>query len=313
MEPHQTARGETERVLNARYAQRAERIREAIDSAPEISVLPQVVARVMDLASDISTSAAEIESVVSVDPGFSARLLRLANSAYFGLPRKVSSIKEAVVLLGGRNIRNLALTVSCYNIFIGKTDPDSLLRRELWRHSVLSAGCARSICAHTGGCPTEEGFAAGLLHDIGKTVLISRMPLETHAAIEFQRSRGGTSVDAELECMGMDHASVGAALAGRWNLPDILICAIENHHCAGSVQTAPERVLTASVALADSIVHMLESSARCPEEIPEDLSGEGLDRESAAALGIGEDDLSGVVMMLVGEIGNATIVQSLAA
>lgn len=290
------------------------RIEQALDSAPEVSALPQVVAKVIDLATDLSATAAEIERVISVDPGFCARLLKLANSAYFGLPRKVSSIREAVVLLGGRTIRNLALTVSCYNVFIGKTDADSLLRRELWRHSVLCATCTRSLASFGSGCPKGEGFVAGLLHDIGKSIALTSMRSEALAAVELQRREQITSPEAEVRAMGFDHTQIGARLATKWNLPDILVHAIEHHHSAGALEPSPARALAASVALADSIVHMLGSDAQYGSEgVPEDVSDSNVDVEAAEVLGIAREDLSRIVMMLVSEVANAPTLQSLAA
>jgi putative nucleotidyltransferase with HDIG domain len=290
------------------------RVEDIVGSSPEVSSLPQVVAKILDLSSDATSSAADIEKVISVDPGFCARLLRVANSAYFGLPRKVTSIKEAVVLLGVRSIRNLALTVSCYNVFIGRTDADSLLRRELWRHSVLCALCSRSLASFGSTCPREEGFVAGLLHDIGKCVALSAVREEALAAIERQRAEGIPSFTAERAEMGFDHTEIGARLAEKWGLPAILVSAIEHHHSVELLPPSPERDLAASVALADSIVSMLESQAQYgPDGIPEDLPAESLDLEAASALGIHEENLSKIVMMLVNEVANASTLQSFAA
>ena len=116
--------------LPAHDPQRLEAILERVN---EIAVLPHVVYKVLELSGSDDTSAIEIERSIQVDPGFSSRVLTLANSAYFGLPKKVSSIKDAIMFCGLKSVRELAMTVGIYDMFMGKQDKASLRRRGWWR------------------------------------------------------------------------------------------------------------------------------------------------------------------------------------
>src|SRR5579859_3602694 len=111
----------------------------------EMAVLPHVVHRVLEITASEDAMSHELERAISIDPGFTSRLLVLANSAAFGLPRRVTSIREGILFLGFRTIRSAALTVGLFDLFVGKTDRDSLRRREWWRHSVDTAVCARYL------------------------------------------------------------------------------------------------------------------------------------------------------------------------
>ncbi|HXH59835.1 MAG TPA: HDOD domain-containing protein, partial [Fimbriimonadaceae bacterium] len=108
-------------------------------STKEVAVLPQVVYKIMEMTSSTDSSAAMLERAIIIDPGFSTKILTQANSAYYALPRKVTSIKEAVAFLGFRAVRQLAMAVGVFDLFLGKTDAESIRRRGWWRHSLDTA------------------------------------------------------------------------------------------------------------------------------------------------------------------------------
>src|SRR5687768_7393250 len=137
----------------------------------EMPVLPHVVFKVMEISGSSESPGHELEKAIVVDPGFSSKLLSLANSAYYGLPRKVTSVREAITFLGFKSIRQLAMTVGVFDMFIGKNDRDSLRRRRWWRHSVDTAVCCKWLAAETRKMPQDEAYTSGLLHYIGKTLL----------------------------------------------------------------------------------------------------------------------------------------------
>ena len=191
----------------------------------ELSVLPHVVFKVLDLTSSTETSAAEIERVIIVDPGFSGKVLVLANSAAFGLPKRVTSIREAVGYLGFRHLRNVALTVGAYDLFVGKTDRESLRRREWWRHSIDSAVTARWLAGKTLRLPSDEAYTCGLLHQIGKT-LIDRYAGEDYEKVMARIRMGAEDSEAERELYGYDHTDVASAAVEKWGLPETLQSAL---------------------------------------------------------------------------------------
>src|SRR5688572_28471606 len=137
----------------------------------EMPVLPHVVFKVMEITGGSEFPAVELENAIVADPGFSSKLITLANSAYYGLPRKVTSVKEAIGFLGFKAIRQLAMTVGVFDMFIGKNDKESLRRRSWWRHSVDTAVCARYLATRTRALPADEAYSAGLFHIMGKNLL----------------------------------------------------------------------------------------------------------------------------------------------
>jgi len=224
-----------------------------LEEARELAALPQVVYKVIQLTGSNNSSAQEIERVISVDPGFSSKVLILANSAFYALPRKLTSIREATTFLGFRTIRQLALTVGAFDLFLGKADINSLRRRDWWRHSVDSALCCRVIAEKIGGVQPEDAYTCGLLHDIGKP-LLDRSKRASYNDVE-QLVQGGTSIlEAERKVYGCDHTEIGAAAAKLWNLPLMVIEAIEHHHGTNHCQF-PNCV--AITALGSQFAHVL--------------------------------------------------------
>jgi len=186
-------------------------------------------------------------------------VLTLANSSYYGLPRRVSSLREAVMFLGFRVVRNIAMTASCYNIFIGKSDSQSLLKRRIWKHSVDTSLLTRLVCAYAPDVVPDEAFAAGLLHDIGKTVLEQYYPQAMLQVVQTAERLGIRHHEAEEQILGFNHADVGLALAIQWNLPIALGEALGYHHCISAASAAPR--LVAVVAVASEVSNMLEDGA----------------------------------------------------
>ncbi|MEI6513147.1 MAG: HDOD domain-containing protein [bacterium] len=220
----------------------------------EVAALPQVVFQIIQLTDNMATSARDIERVVSVDPGLSTRILTLANSSYYALPRKVTSIREAVVFLGFRAIRQLAMTVGCFELFVGKSDRSSLWHRERWRHALSVANYSRSLGAVVRDCLPDEAYAAGLLHDIGKS-LLCRYGGTDYLKVEDLIKTGVPTLEAEITIYGCDHAILGREVAAQWHFPKSLADAIGTHHEFISDVESP--VLTATIATANAITHFV--------------------------------------------------------
>ncbi len=239
-------------------------IDQILADAGEIAALPQVVLRVIELTNQTNVSAGDVEKAIATDPILAAKILTLANSAYFGMPRQLSSLREAVVFLGFKAVRGIALAVTTFSVFLGKSDADALVRRAVWRHSLNAAQCARTLSAmlppasHDAFSP-EEAFTGGLLHDIGKMALDhSRHAL--FVSLVFQaEARGLRYYEVEDAVLPFGHGMIGAALARHWNLPPALCDAIAFHHTPRAAQVNPR--LAAAVSLANEIAHALEGPA----------------------------------------------------
>ncbi len=234
--------------------------RPVMDRIKDIQSLPTpplVFTQINRVINDPQASAYDVAAIVSEDPGIAARILRMANSAYYGLPQPVSSIRQAIIILGMDALRSLVLSVSIMDAFA--TSP---LEREyqdvIWRHSLSTASAARLFfCSRFSSGQirgSEEGFAAGLLHDIGKMVIACHLPAE--------RARIRSNLDygvledrfVEQETIGVTHEEIGAYLAERWELPPILLSAIRHHHDL-NVANPDHRLLSRVIHVADYLAH----------------------------------------------------------
>ncbi|MCA1947170.1 MAG: HDOD domain-containing protein [Armatimonadetes bacterium] len=192
-----------------------------LQQVTELAVLPHVVFKVLELSGNEDYPTATMEQAITVDPGFSSRLLRVANSSYYALPRKVQSIREAITCLGFRAVRQLAMTVGVFDVFIGKNDADSLRRRAWWRHAVDTAVCCRWLASKKPVCKPDEAYTAGLLHTIGKS-LLDRFGQGQYRFVEELVARGAPVLGAERAVFGCDHIEAGVAAARKWGFPESL-------------------------------------------------------------------------------------------
>jgi len=229
-----------------------------VQKVKDLAALPQVVHQIIHLTNNPNASVKDLERLISIDQGMSMRVLNTVNSAYYGFSRKIASIKDAVVLLGFKAVRNLAMTVSVFDLFVGKTDRQNLRRGKWWRHSIDTALCARLIASQVAGVSPDEAYTAGLLHDIGKP-LLDRYGDAPYEQVEDLVAQGVPELTAERQVYGCDHAEVGRAVSQHWGFPEKLVEAIGCHHTesANGLGDAP---LTAVVALANFVAHLLRRS-----------------------------------------------------
>jgi putative nucleotidyltransferase with HDIG domain len=185
---------------------------------------------VMRMADSANTRAQEIARVVSQDQSMSVRVLRLANSAFYGMSRKVTSLPEAVVVLGMRTVKNLAMVAATYPWMSKPLKGYDLAPMQMWHHSFGTALAAQILASRTRKCDDQLAFTAGLLHDVGK-VALSLWIGEKLKAIVIYAEREGIPFDvAERKILGYDHTEVGEHLGKNWNLPDEVLLGIRWHH-----------------------------------------------------------------------------------
>lgn len=221
----------------------------------ELPVLPASVSEVIAACDDPDITVGQISQKILQDQQLTASILKLANSAMYGLSRRVATITEAVVLLGFATIKSLAISSHTYRLLNRSLPGYGLQRGEIWKHSIAVAMASRRIAVEVHLAPVEEAFIAGLLHDIGKTVLSSYMEDafdEVSAIVENERIPFS---EAELRVLGFDHAELGARIARLWNFPPDLVEAIRFHHDPSAASLKPK--LTYAVHLADCICMML--------------------------------------------------------
>lgn len=196
----------------------------------EIPTLPSVASKVLQILENPRSSAPDVERVIMLDQAMASRILRLVNSAYYGFPRKITTISQAVVILGFMTVKNLVLSISVADFFIMSGSNRVFNRSQLWRHSVGVAVAARILARKMRFPQLEEAFMAGLLHDVGKVVLDHYFPEEFAQVLALVNEKEVTIYEAERQVMGISHAVVGRWIADRWNLPQLLVEVINYHH-----------------------------------------------------------------------------------
>jgi putative nucleotidyltransferase with HDIG domain len=224
----------------------------------ELPAQPVAAELVLRLVSDPQTSAESLARVVETDLALAARIIRVANSLWYGAPRRVSSVPQAVRLLGFETVRALAVSAAC-SLLDESTDehvrPGSA-SMGFWRHAVTTAA-ACSVCARRVGFSTADAFSAGLLHDIGAVLLHRRDPARFEQA---QHAEGGTTsaiLAAELDAFGITHPMVGAAAAEAWLFPAAFVEAIACHHGTDE----PQWALGQLVRIGEAIALAIEASS----------------------------------------------------
>lgn len=250
----------------------------------KLPALPDVMVKVLKLTGDSEASARDIGNVISTDLAFTSRVLAIANSAYYGMPRGVRTVNDAVVILGVQTLRNLALAAATCDTLRREMPGYGLAEGELWRHSVACALASQILAKQKRAGRMEEAFVAGLLHDVGKVVL--QMHAGEHLkAIRAIVERGNIPFhEAEKMALGFDHAEAGAKVADRWSLPPALCSVIAGHHCVERGAEAPE--LTAVVHVANALCQPVCSTIEGGACIA------SMDPAAVARLSLTEEDLT---------------------
>lgn len=194
----------------------------AMDRMP---AFPHSVQRVLALTRDMQCSPKALVQVIENDPLMAVRVLRVVNSAHYGLPQKVTSIGHAVVYLGLNTIKNLALGIAAIGV-LPQVNVGSFDSHQYLLHSLATAGISKQLAVLGGGVDPMDAFIAGLLHDFGKVVLAQHFPQEFCRALEFCHWHETSLHHALHEVMGIDHAAVGAMLLQKWNFAPALIEAV---------------------------------------------------------------------------------------
>ncbi|RJP69321.1 MAG: HDOD domain-containing protein [Candidatus Abyssobacteria bacterium SURF_17] len=225
----------------ATLKQRAEKIK-------ELSTLPTVMLRILEVMNNPVADARDVEREIMEDPVITAKVLKMANSAFYGANRDISSVSQAVVLMGFAEVQNIALSVSIFSRF---AEPTKVFdRRQFWEHCFATAVTAEALQRRV-NAQTNDGFVAGLLHDIGRVVLDQYFPNEFRDIIAMAETQKIPLLDAERKVLGVTHGDIGYWVAEKWRLPPLLTDAILFHHSPFSCRES--YVLTSIVHVADVI------------------------------------------------------------
>lgn len=260
--------------MNAKHA-------DILNLVEKMPAFPQAVTRVLDLASRAECSPKDLVRVVEQDPVMTMKILKLVNSAYFGLSRPINSISHGVIFIGINTIKNLALTIAAMGMLPSRNDAGMDMDQFLL-HSLGVAAVAKRLSNYL-GVPERDGsdyFISGLLHDFGKVVLAQFKAKDFAQALQLAADGERPLYLCEQEVLGMDHAQIGGMLAESWKLSQPLALSIRYHHLDTDL---PDNRLRDVVFAANQLVHGADFGAsgnRCPEPLPAAIQARlGMDME----------------------------------
>ena len=254
-----------------------------LDDVVTLPSMPDSLAHITELINDPDCPLSEVANAIASDPAIAMKTLRLVNSAFYGLGQQVTTLNHAVVLLGVRVIRNLALTATVFDTMENSADR--------FLHHCVACGVAMRVLQEAGPlgdrvATADEAFIYGLFHDIGKVILEEHLPEECEEAAEAVREKQIPWYRAEREAIGVDHGAVGARLAEKWKLAPGVVAAIQGHHDL-SACAEEDRLLAASLGCADYLCSL--SGVPAHEEFFFDLDEsvwEAAELDHAALLGL---------------------------
>ncbi len=244
----------------------------------DLAVMPHIAQQVIDLLQDDNVTAVDLQNVVYRDEALTAALLKTANSSYYSTVRRITTVRDSVVILGMNTVKNLVIAYSTKHIY---GDSRSLVSRKLWEHAQFVAFIARAIARKRKHSDPEEAFIAGLLHDLGKTFLYQISPKEYEIILAEVYGTKETFYLPENRILGYNHADIGREIAIRWKFSDGLIDGIRFHH---DMAAASETPLAVYVNVADALAYHLGFGLY---QAPVDF----MQLESARTLGLTGEDI----------------------
>ncbi len=272
-------------------------IKKIIESLDELPTLPIVVTKLMQLVDNPLSTARDINNVIKTDQALTAKVLKLVNSAYYGFPRSIATVTDAVVILGFNAVRSLALGATVCKMFSGGSEEFN--REDLWEHSIATAFAGRIIAKKVKYKEEEQAFVSGLLHDIAKIIEDQIFHEEFINAVVKSKEEQISLLETEKEFIGMDHALIGRRIADKWKLPIIITKVIGYHHRPKFAGDEQEKTIASIVHVADAIVKIRKIGNSG------NYAKINLDREAVQLLKLTKKDLATIVKELIVEMRNA--------
>jgi HD-like signal output (HDOD) protein len=225
---------------------------EIVKSVTTIATLPEITARIIATVEDPKSSAAQLNRIVAHDPALVTRVLKVVNSAFYGLPGQVGSIERAIVLLGLNAVKNIAVAASLGQLFRGARLSAKFAARDIWTHSLAVAVCARDLAVRMKLPIADEAFLAGMIHDVGILIALQSTPEKLRIVCESAEKPDTNFSDLERRIIGYDHQVLGMALAEHWRFPRPCQLVAGHHHEPSQIRDG-ERMLVNIVFAADTL------------------------------------------------------------
>lgn len=231
-----------------------------VQSIQNLPPLPTIALEVNRLLQDMETAVDQLVQLIEKDQALVMKLLKLVNSSFYGFKNKVNNLRHAVTLMGYNTIQNAVVALSVMEALKFDNHLKNFKVDDFWQHAIRVAVMSRYLAARTRLVPVEEAFTAGLIHDIGKVVLVNYFPRELVAVLLEMNTAGESFCQAETRLAVCPHSLLGSYLAQRWMLPQSLVYAIYGHHgIEGDI--GDHHALIAAVGLANTLVHMMDEDA----------------------------------------------------
>ena len=258
----------------------------ALASVGELATLPEVTIKIIELVEDHNSTARDLHAVIKNDPALSVKVLKVVNSAFYGLPGQVASVDRAIILLGLSAVKNISIAASIARLFKGKRLSEQFSAADLWRHSVAVAVAARAIAKYSPHpVMTDEVFVAGLIHDIG--MLIERQVFSDEFTQVVDECTGAdiNFMECERRIIGADHQAFGVGLTTKWKFPRHLRAAVGFHHNPETLSVELRNIATL-LQMADIIC--------CQEQLGFYLTAQHdtITEEMMDALGVTEENVA---------------------
>lgn len=248
---------ETTPTTNTTSADTEAIVQSAIQEISHIATLPEVTMKIIKLVEDPDSTAQDLNNVISNDPALGARILKVVNSAFYGLPGQIGSINRAIVLLGLNAVKNIAIAASLAKLFRGGKIAANFDARDLWQNAIASACATRLLAEKVSLGLPDEAFLSGLIHDIGIMVVIqARRNQFVEILQKLEEEPDKSLLEAETEILGATHEQFGQGLCKLWKFPQSFQYVTGFHH--RPTELAPgQRALTGLVYVADLITKQL--------------------------------------------------------
>lgn len=228
------------------------RIDEILAVAESAPPFPKVAQQVMKMLNDENTKASDLAGVIQYDASITANILKTCNAAYYGLSRKVTSIEDALVVLGQEMLKDIIITSSSVRFFKGNAGAGYMLEEgDLWKHGVATAIMAKSLSPHFDIVDKGAAFTAGLLHDIGKGFIASFVGDDFKKIMNQVNGDKCAFFEAEEKALGISHAELGGRILRKWEFDQEMVEAVRRHHDPNALS---EGGLVALVALSNTLV-----------------------------------------------------------
>ncbi len=225
-----------------------EEIRQRLKDVQSLPTLPPIVSKLNQMVSDEDVTAVKLGRIIEKDQVLTSKLLKMVNSSFFGFPQRISTVSNAIVLLGFNVIKTLIVTSSIFEV-MQSSDIG------LFEHSLGCATAAGIVAKKLGIKNPEEVSTAGLIHDLGKIVLRAELPEEYEQVVETAREQDRYMREVEKEALGIGHGEIGGILARQWNLPERLVYPIEYHH---NPEASPDyKEISAIIHFSDILIRAL--------------------------------------------------------